>query len=133
MGIQLGQIGQIAVPVPDLAAAVAFYRDLLGIEFLFQVPGLAFFNCQGVRLMLSVPETPEFERPGSVIYYRVPEIEEAYRTLSERGVEFIDEPHRVAEMEDHDLWMVFFRDPARNVLALMSEVPRSEVKGAGLS
>jgi catechol 2,3-dioxygenase-like lactoylglutathione lyase family enzyme len=131
MGVQLSQIGQIAVPVQDLAGAIEFYRDTLGIKFLFQVPGLAFFDCQGVRLMLSVPETPEFDRPGSVIYYRVADIEEAFGALSERGVEFIDEPHRVAEMQDHDLWMVFFRDPASNVLALMSEVPK-EVEETGL-
>jgi catechol 2,3-dioxygenase-like lactoylglutathione lyase family enzyme len=130
-GFGLAQIGQIAVPVRDLDRAVAFYRDTLGIEFLFQVPGLAFFNCQGVRLMLSVPETPEFDRPGSVIYYTVADIGAAFHTLKDRGVEFIDEPHRIAEMDDYDLWMVFFRDPAGNLLGLMSEVPKRKVGKAG--
>jgi catechol 2,3-dioxygenase-like lactoylglutathione lyase family enzyme len=123
----LSRIGQIALPVHDLDAAVQFYRDTLGIKLLFQVPGLAFFDCDGVRLMLSVPESAEFDRPGSVIYYKVSDLDSAFEILLARGVEFVDKPHRIAEMEDHDLWMAFFRDLDGNLLALMSEVLKKSV------
>jgi methylmalonyl-CoA/ethylmalonyl-CoA epimerase len=118
----LAEIGQIALSVRDLERAVAFYRDGLGMQFLFQVPNLAFFDCAGVRLMLSTPEEGEGHRPGSVIYFRVADIGAAYATLKARGVPFIDEPHLIAKMPDHDLWMAFFNDPDGNTLALMSEV-----------
>lgn len=117
-------IGQIAIVVHDLERAVAFYRDLLGMRYLFAVPKMAFLECGGVRLMLTLPEQAEFDHPASIIYYKVDQIERTYETLSGRGVPFESEPHLVARMEDHDLWMAFLRDPDRNVLGLMSEVPR---------
>ncbi|MDQ3996552.1 MAG: VOC family protein [Gemmatimonadota bacterium] len=119
---ELTQIGQIAINVRDLQRAVAFYRDTLGMRFLFQAPGgLAFFDVGGVRLMLGVAEKPEFSHPASVLYYNVPDIGAAYETLSGRGVTFLDEPHLIARMPDHELWMTFFRDSEENVLALMEE------------
>lgn len=115
-------IGQIAVPVHDLDRAVAFYRDTLGLPFLFRPsPTLAFFDCGGVRLMIDIPD-PEFDHPASIIYYRVADIEAACSTLKARNVRFDSEPHLIARMPDHELWMAFFRDPEDNVLALMSEV-----------
>jgi methylmalonyl-CoA/ethylmalonyl-CoA epimerase len=119
--IHLAQIGQIAVPVTDLSRAVAFYRDILGMKFLFQVPNLAFFDCAGVRLMLDVPEDKS-EHRSFVVYYKVDDIEGTYRTLSLRGVSFEDKPHMIAKMPDHELWMTFYRDADRNLLALMSEI-----------
>ena len=121
----LSQIGQIAVTCHDVDKAVAFYRDALGMRFLFQVPNMAFFECGGVRLMLSRPEGPEFDHPASVIYYKVADIREAASTLASRGVRFEGQPHVVAKLPDHDLWMAFFRDVDGNMLALMSEVRRS--------
>jgi methylmalonyl-CoA/ethylmalonyl-CoA epimerase len=119
--IGLGQIGQIALTVSDLARAVAFYRDALGMRFLFQVPNLAFFDCDGIRLMLSLPEKAA-EGSSSVIYFKVADIQQAFKSLASRGVSFEGEPHLIAKMPDHELWMAFFRDPDRNLLALMSEV-----------
>jgi methylmalonyl-CoA/ethylmalonyl-CoA epimerase len=119
--LQLGPIGQIAVPVTNIDRSVAFYRDSLGMKFLFQVPNLAFFDCGGVRLMLDLPED-KGERRSSVIYFKVGQIEEAFQTLAARGVQFEDKPHMIARMPDHELWMTFFRDPDRNLLALMCEV-----------
>jgi len=119
--LHLSQIGQIAVPVTDLARAVAFYRDTLGMKFLFQVPNLAFFDRAGVRLMLDVPEDKK-EHHSFVVYYKVDDIQRAYQILSSRSVPFEDKPHRIAKMPDHELWMAFFRDPDRNIPALMSEV-----------
>jgi methylmalonyl-CoA/ethylmalonyl-CoA epimerase len=119
--VHLAKIGQIAVPVTDLSRALAFYRDILGMKFLFQVPNLAFFDCAGVWLMLDVPED-KGEHRSFVLYYKVDDIEGAYRTLASRGVSFEDKPHMIAKMPDHELWMTFFRDPDRNLLALMSEI-----------
>ncbi len=119
----LSQIGQIAVTVQDLDRAVRFYRDSLGIRLLFQVPNMAFFDCGGIRLMLTLPEKSN-EGFSSIIYYKVDNIQKAFEILSGRDVAFEGKPHSIAKLEDHDLWMAFFRDPDRNMLALMSEVPR---------
>ena len=118
----LDRIGQISVNVKDLNRAVEFYRDVLGMRPLFQVPKLAFFDCGGIRLMLSPPETPESDHAASVIYYKVDDIQAAHAALRGRGVPFDGEPHLIARMPDHEVWMAFCRDPEGNVLALMSEV-----------
>lgn len=121
----LDRIGQIAVPVTDVERATAFYRDTLGMRFLFQAPpGLAFFDLGGVRLMLDGPAAAQAGN-SSVLYYRVADLQAAFAALSERGVRFEAEPHLIAKLPDHELWMAFFRDPDGNLLALMSEV-RSE-------
>lgn len=118
----LGQIGQIAVPVRDIERAIAFYRDTLGMRFLFKAPpSLGFFDCGGVRLMLDGPAQAQAGN-SSVIYYKVPDLHAAFETLSARGVVFEAKPHLIAKLSDHELWMAFFRDPDANLLALMSEV-----------
>jgi methylmalonyl-CoA/ethylmalonyl-CoA epimerase len=121
---ELEVIGQIAVPVSDIERAVKFYREVLGMHFLFQAPpGLGFFDCNGVRLMLDAPA--KANEPGahsSIIYFKVPDLDAAYETLIGRGVVFEQAPELVAQMPDHELWMAFFRDPDSNLLALMSEV-----------
>src|ERR1700724_1367026 len=104
----LGQIGQIALTVSDIGRAVAFYRDSLGMRFLFQVPNLAFFDCDGIRLVLSLPEKAG-EGSSPVIYYAVADIQQAFKILPSRGGAFEAEPHLIAKMPDHDLWMAFFR------------------------
>jgi predicted enzyme related to lactoylglutathione lyase len=119
----LSQIGQISINVHEIERAVTFYRDALGIQFLFKVPNMAFFGAAGIRLMLTVPEKPEFDHPSSVIYFKVENIQNAFDTLSGRGVQFLGKPHLIAPMKDHDLWMAFFHDVDNNLLALMSEVP----------
>jgi methylmalonyl-CoA/ethylmalonyl-CoA epimerase len=120
--LELTQIGQIAINVSDLQRAVAFYRDTLGMRFLFQAPGgLAFFDVSGIRLMLGVAEKPEFSHPASILYYKVSDINAAYEMLISRGVTFMDQPHLIAKMPDHELWMTFLRDSEENVLALMEE------------
>ena len=121
----LTQIGQIAINVHDVKKATAFYRDTLGMKFLFEAPNLAFFDCGGVRLMLGVPEKPEFDHPGSIIYYRVEDIQAAYDVLASRGVHFEGKAHLVARLPDHELWMAFLRDIDNNLLALMSELRRA--------
>jgi methylmalonyl-CoA/ethylmalonyl-CoA epimerase len=117
----LTQIGQIAINVQDVERATAFYRDTLGMRFLFAFPGLAFFDCGGVRLMLTRAEDPKLDHPASMLYYRVAEIEATHQALAARGVRFEQGPHLVARMPDHELWLADFYDSEENLLALMAE------------
>ena len=120
------RIGQIAINAHNVERATAFYRDRLGLKFLFAAgPKLAFFDCAGVRLMLTTPEKPEFDRPSSILYFQVPDIEAEYTRLNAAGVHFEDTPHLVAPMPDHDLWMCFFRDSEQNLMGLMCEKPKA--------
>ena len=121
----LSHIGQIAINVHDLDRAVAFYRDALRLPLLFSAPNMAFFDAGGVRLMLSLPESPRFDHPCSILYFKVSDIDTTHQTLNARGVRFESDPHLVAPMRDHDLWMAFFVDSEDNVLALMCEKPKS--------
>jgi len=126
-GLRLEGIGQIAINVQDLARATAFYRDTLSMTLLYEFPGLAFFDCGGVRLMLSRAEKSEFDYPASIIYYRVGDLQSAYQSLLSREVVIEHEPRIIAPMPDHDLWMAFFRDSEGNLVGLMSEVRRAAV------
>jgi len=119
----LAAIGQIAVNAHDLDRAVGFYRDKLGMKHLFTVPPkMAFFACGEVRLMLSLPEKPEFDHASSIIYFKVPDIQQASEILAERGVQIEEQPILIANMGSYDLWMASFRDSENNLLAMMSEV-----------
>ena len=128
--VRLDRIGQIAIPVKDLARAVSFYRDRLGMRFLFEAPGLAFFDCGGVRLMLGLPEGAGSDRASSILYYRVEDLGESHRLLSADGVRVIEGPHLIARMPDHELWMAFFEDSEGNTFALMSEIREAARAGA---
>lgn len=124
-GIGISRIGQIAIHAHDVDRAAAFYQDLLGLKLLFKAPpGLAFLDCGGVRLMLTRPEKPEFDHPSSVLYFAVADIQAAHAGLKAKGVQFEDDPHLIAKMPDHDLWMTFFHDSEGNLLGLMSEVKK---------
>jgi len=121
----LSRIGKIFVNVKDLDRAITFYRDTLGMTFLFQAPpNMAFFDCGGIRLMLGIADRPEINHIASIIYYKVDDIERVYEVFNAAGVEFIIKPHLVAPMPTYDLWLADFRDSEGNILALMSEVPR---------
>jgi methylmalonyl-CoA/ethylmalonyl-CoA epimerase len=118
---QLSRIHQISIRVHDVGRAVCFYRDALGLPFLFAVPPrLAFFDCDGVRLMLSTPE-PGFDHPGSVLYFAVEDILLMRDALTSRGVAFRSEPHKIATLADREVWLAEFEDTEGNTLALMSE------------
>ena len=115
-------IGQIAITVRDIERATAWYRDVFGLRFLFTAPpGLAFFDCGGVRLMLASTDAADAGL-SSVIYYKVDDINSAYAEMSARGVLFEDSPHLITRMGDVELWMTFLRDPEQNLLALMCEL-----------
>lgn len=122
MPTPLASIGQISIRVHDIERSTAFYRDALGLDFLFEAGPLAFLMCGDVRLMLTTPESDEFDHPSSTLYFRVDDIHAARAELVARGVPFDDEPHLIARMPDHELWMTFFRDPDRNLHGLMAEL-----------
>lgn len=119
----LSQIGQVAVTVGDLERATAFYRDRLGMKYLFTANGMAFFDSDGVRLMLARPEAATTGGTNSVIYFKVDDIQEGYKALSGRGVRFDELPELAAKTEKFDLWLACFKDSENNNLCLMSEVP----------
>ena len=121
----LSQIGQIAVNAHDIERATTFYRDTLGMKYLFGIPdNAAFFDCDGLLLMLMLPSKPEFDHPSSILYFNVDDIQQATETLISRGVQFEEKPNFVANMGSYDLWMSFFRDSENNLLALRSQIPR---------
>ena len=117
-------LGQVALTVGDVERSTKFYRDALGLRFLFSAgPSLAFLDMGGVRLMLSAPEGDFTPGSSTVLYLKVEDIEAEHASMRGRGVDFVDEPHLIATMPDHDLWMTFFRDPDGHTLALMCERP----------
>lgn len=123
----LRKLGQILLPVRDLERAVAFYRDTLGVRFLFEVPRMAFFDLNGVRLMLGEPEGSGEAGSGSILYFDVEDLKASHEELRTRGVTFDTDPAMIADMHDHELWMAFFKDSDGNQLALMSEIPKEGV------
>ena len=121
--VRLGRIQQVALVQHDVARAVPFYRDGLGLPLQFEVEGMAFFDAAGVRLMLTKPSAPEFDHPNSVLYFDVPDCRAAFDALKARGVPFDDEPHLVGRTATYELWMAFCRDPERNVIAITEQRP----------
>ncbi len=117
----LSRIHQISIRAHDTERAVRFYRDTLGLKLLFQAPpALAFFDCGGIRLMLSPPEA-EFDHQGSIIYFGIEDIKATREVLVAGGVAFRTEPHMIAKLPDREVWLADFKDSEGNVLALMSE------------
>jgi len=119
--LSLSTVGQIAIVIQDLPRATSYYRDTLGLALLFEFPGLAFFRCGEVRFMLSTAEKPEYDHPGSVLYFKIGDIAAVHSTLVSRGVEFVGAPHVVHRAATYELWMAFFKDTEGNTMALMEE------------
>ena len=124
MPVALNQLGQVSLTVDHIDAAERFYSETLGLRKLYRFGDLVFFDCAGVRLYIQKSNAQPFAPASSVLYFRTPDITISVRELKARGVSFIDDPHLIAPMEDHDLWMAFFKDPAGNTLALMNEAPK---------
>ena len=122
MNLANAKVAQFLIPVDDFDKGVAFYRDTLGIPFLFAAPPqMAFFNCGGIRLLVGVVPAGKVHR-GSAIYFQVLDIKAVYQHLKGKGVDFKGEPHIVHRTPQSELWLVEFADPDGNQLALMSEV-----------
>jgi len=123
MSISLSSVGQLSLTVDDTDLAETFYCERLGLKKLYRFGELLFVDAAGLRLMIEKRPAP-FSPASSVVYFRVPDISLAAAQLAQQGVAFVDAPHLVAPMSDHDLWMTFFKDPAGNLLALMCEAPK---------
>jgi len=117
-------VGQIWIRVHDIERGTAFYRDVLGLPLLFRAGTMSFFDCGGVRLMLDRASQPEFDHPSSLLYFRVPDLDAAYKQLVDMRVKIEAPPRLIAPMPTYDLWMAAFRDSEGNIMQLMSEVPR---------
>lgn len=122
--MQIKGIGQIAINIHDTERATVFYRDILGLKHLFTAGQLAFFDCGGVRLMLSPPSSPQYDHPSSILYFKVDDIQSEFARLKSLNVKMEGEPHLVARLPDHDLWLAGFYDSEGNVMEFMSEVRR---------
>lgn len=131
--VHLSDIGQIALTVANLDEARIFYRDTLGMQFLFDAGSMTFFQCGAVRLLIGTAEPNAGQGnaagSGTILYFRVPDIHATHAALREKGVTFLQDPHLVARMKSHDLWLAIFRDPSGNTLAVMSEVARTGEAG----
>jgi methylmalonyl-CoA/ethylmalonyl-CoA epimerase len=122
--VHLDEIGQIAVTVSDLARSKNFYQNVLGMKFLFDAGGMSFFQCGAIRFALGTSPNPP-SPSGTILYFRVADTHATHALLAAQGVEFIQEPHLVAKMPDHDLWLAFLRDPDANPVGLMCELPHT--------
>src|ERR1700734_104647 len=125
--VHLQDVAQIALTVRNLAEAKTFYRDVLELKFLFEAGTMAFFQCGSIRLMIGEAEKPSISE-GTILYFRVADLDDTAHLLESRGTSFVQQPHLVARMKSHDLWMAFLKDPAGNTLGLMSEVARTRGK-----
>jgi predicted enzyme related to lactoylglutathione lyase len=119
----VSEIGQIALIVSDVAAATAFYRDVLGLKFLFSAgPNLAFLAAGSVRLMLTTPQGHGEAGKNSILYFKVSDLGAVHSAIVARGAKNERDPALTARMPDHELWIGFVRDPDNNLVGLMSEV-----------
>jgi methylmalonyl-CoA/ethylmalonyl-CoA epimerase len=123
MNLADAKVGQLLIPVDDFEKGLAFYRDVLGIPFLFAAPPqMAFFNCGGIRLLVGVLPPGEKPQRGSAIYFQVADIKGIHASLKANGVAFRAEPHIVHRTPTSELWLAEFTDPDGNQLSLMSEI-----------
>jgi len=120
--VHLDAIGQIAISVSDFALSREFYKDTLGMKHLFDAGPMAFFQCGAVRFMVGAGNEKTVTPGGTILYFKVDDLAAAHAALVEKNVFFFSDPHLVAKMPDHDLWMAFFKDPDGYTIGLMSEV-----------
>ncbi|MGN7478566.1 VOC family protein [Solibacillus silvestris] len=119
---KIQKIGQIGIPVKNVERAIEFYKEVLGLPLLFSTENMAFFHCNGLRLLLSIPENNQYANSSSVFYFQVQDIKRSVEELTGKGVSFIDQPHVVAKIGNTETWMTFFKDTEENTHALMSEL-----------
>ncbi|HTD04129.1 VOC family protein [Undibacterium sp.] len=119
--MSLSSLGQVALQISNADASQEFYGQKLGLKQLFRYGELVFFDCDGVRLMLDGTSKVAIPPGSQCLYFKISDIDAVYGKLRNAGVAFVDRPHLVSKMPDHDLWMVFFKDPDGHLLALMEE------------
>jgi len=124
MNLSNATVAQIMIPIEDFDRGVSFYRDVLGIPFVFAAPPqMAFFSCGPVRLLVGVMPPGQGMQRGSAIYFKVSDIQSTFAELEAKGVEFVANPHLVNRSPKAELWLAEFKDPDGNQLALMAEIP----------
>lgn len=124
MNLQNSKVAQLLIPVENLEKGLSFYKDVLGLPFLFSAPPqMAFFNCGGIRLLVGVMPEGEAAQRGATIYFQVSDIQGVHASLSDKGVSFRANPHMVHRTPESELWLAEFTDPDGNQLALMSDIP----------
>lgn len=122
--VTINSVGQIAIAISELERSIAFYQDVLGLTLQFKVePNLAFFDVNGVRLMLTTPQGNSADHKTSVIYYKVSDIHNTFKLMIENGVCIERSPQVAATMQEHQLWIGFIRDPDKNLIGIMAELP----------
>lgn len=126
-GTSVSGIGQIGINCSDVSRATRFYRDVLGLPLLFEAGGMAFFDCGGVRLMLALPSSGEFDHPASPIYFRVTDIESRMQAMEKAGATIKRAAQPTHRDDRHELWIGWFEDGEGNLMALMEERPIARV------
>jgi len=125
MDLGLGRIGQIAMSAADIDASIKFYTEVMGLKLVMRPqPGMAFFDCAGQYLLIEKQHGAEHYGTGAVLYFNVPDLAVCVKELKGRGVTLKHEPHRIAQMPAYDLWMAFFEDPDKHLLALQMQAPK---------
>ena len=122
--VHFDKIAQIAITVRDLPRSKHFYQHVLGMKPLFDAGNMSFFQCGDIRLMIGLAQE-QTAIGGTILYFMVQDIQGTHALLKDRSVEVVQDPHLVARMPDHDLWIAFLKDPDDNVLGMMSEVRHS--------
>ena len=125
MDTPIRRLGQVALPVQNIDRAIAFYRDALGLPFIWSNGRMAFFQLGDVRVLIDLPEEPGGPRMASVLYLDTDDLDGAVSALKGRGVVFRDDPHHIGDLGDMSVWMAFFHDSEGNLLALQEERRRS--------
>ena len=119
--LALGEVAQVAVTITNIDASTNFYRDTLGLNHMFTAGNMAFFDCGNLRLLLGLAEDGKQATGGSVLYFRVSDIEAAHNALVANEVQIERPPTATHRTEEYELWLAFFRDPDGNLLALFEE------------
>lgn len=121
-GIGVTGVRQVALSVRDVDKAKGFYVGILGLTHLFDAgPELSFLDAGGLRIMLAPPEGGADAGKNSTLYYQVDDLDKAHAGAVSQGAEKVDDPHLIANMPDHELWMAFLRDPDGNLVGLLEE------------
>ncbi len=117
----IDKIGQIAITVSNIEKSMLFYRDTIGLKYLFHDNNVALFDLNGIRLMLGKNESDQKKPFGMIIYFMVNEINSEFEKIKNKGVKTIREPHFTAKYNDKEIWLAFFKDMDENIFALMEE------------
>lgn len=119
---KITELGQLAITVENVKRSLEFYRDILGLDFIFSPSeNLAFLRCGATRIMLATPQGAGEIGKNSIPYFKLSNIEEFYKTAVANGARQEREPQLAVQMPDHELWIGFLKDPDENLIGIMEE------------